>query len=804
MKSKRREKGPLVSILIPNYNYGRYLRRCLDSVMNQTYENIEVIIQDNASTDDSYQIILEYQQKFLNKETEKYISAGRNKRNVGSDRNCAICASKAEGKYFMFLSSDDALKHTFVERCVKILENNPTVSMVMVHRDEIDENDQLYHVPSFYNKSFVVSGEAQAAVFMMAGVAVPTQVFMRKSDRDASLSLRNYQLLVAGDWYSNFLMSCVGDVAYIKEPLCEYRVHFGNETSESEINLLGIFEHFVLIHAFYATAKSVGYTKPQQRYSQAVQKLGDMCLRYALKMLQNKEKECARRYLHLALVLKEALADDERYQQLWEIVKSSKEDYDKLLENFENKHVLVRTISYEPPEGYAQINEEGIKMFDLKQFYTQCESGSKVDTSGIIKYIQSFDKVVIWGSAGLGQAIGKFLENNNVKDLQYWDQRYEEIGSIGEHKVDAPFGKEYDRDHTLVIYSIPNHVIMKNLLGMLEKHGYCHVIRGDILYSGILCPYENGDMPSAERCWMRGECRSVICQRLQSITQSRNCIQKPGKRIDLTYNCFIINSLCNLGCTHCVQYMNTYPVDKRINIPVENICRDIDAWLEMIDSVGTISVMGGETFMHPDIAKIAQKFSEHDNFGFVSFPTNGLYPIKPEQLEGIDDPRVVIAFGSYQHVASEKQLEIYKNNIELVKSYGIGYTESRHLPTWVVPTGLWRCSDDISYMEQKKLSCPMPPRNLQIRDGKIHVCDRGVALYAMGVADYPEDYFLLDEEMPLDRKRDLFRAFIEKPYYQTCGHCGTAKTEAPSALQGKIDVFDPKSYEGVDWFGGDN
>lgn len=434
-------------------------------------------------------------------------------------------------------------------------------------------------------------------------------------------------------------------------------------------------------------------------------------------------------------------------------------------------------------------------MLDLEQFYQKCDSGEKVDSKDIVSYIKQFDSVIIWGAAGLGQSIGNFLERFQIQNIIYWDQRYQEIGSINGRKTERPFGEEYDRNNTLVIYSIPNHVIMKSLLGNLKEQGYKNIIRGDIFYSGVLCPYCNGDTPSADRCWMKGECRSVICKRLQTITKYREKIQKPGARIDLTYNCFIINSLCNLSCTHCVQFINNYPIDKRVNIPTEIICRDIDSWLELIDSVGTISVMGGETFMHPDIAIIANKFAEHDNFGFVSFPTNGLYPIKPEQLEGIEDPRIVIAFGAYQHVASQKQLEIYEKNVELVKSYGIAYTESRHLPTWVVPSGLYKENDAIEYMTSKKQNCPMPPRNLQIRDGKIHVCDRGVALYAMGVADYPEDYFDLTVSNTLEEKRRLFREFVNKPFYYTCGHCGSAHETAPSALQGKIDVFDRKTYE---------
>lgn len=354
------KRNPLVSVLIPNYNYAKYLRHCLDSVLNQTYDNIEIIVQDNASTDDSYEILLEYQRKYLKGEIDQYIDVGRNKRNVGSDQNSTICANRSEGKYLMFLSSDDALKPTYVERCVNILENNPYVSMVMVHRDEIDDDGTLYHVPPFYNKDFIVDGEAQAAVFMMAGIAVPTQVFFRKESRTQTFKYRFYQMQVAGDWYNNFLMACVGDIAYIKDALCKYRVHFGNETNESEKKMLGIFEHFVIINAFNATAKSVGYKAPQDRYEEAVEKLGDMCLRYALKMLQNDEFQCAKRYLHLSLAFKETIREDKRYKALWRLVElEGNEAFKKELQVFEQENILERTVSYEPPAGFIEIDAEG-------------------------------------------------------------------------------------------------------------------------------------------------------------------------------------------------------------------------------------------------------------------------------------------------------------------------------------------------------------------------------------------------------------------------------------------------------------
>lgn len=345
----------LVSILIPNYNYEKYLRYCLDSVINQTYKNIEVVIQDNASTDNSYDIILEYQNKFIHGELSIPIYADRNRRNLGSDKNAAICASKAEGKYLIFLSSDDALKPDYIEKCVQIMEKHDEVSMVMVHRDEIDDFGVIHTSPSFYNKSFICDGESQAAVFMMAGIAVPTQVLLRASSRIETFRYRFYQLQVAGDWYSNYLMSCVGDVAYIKEALCEYRVHYGNETNESEKKLTGIFEHFLLINAFNATAQSIHYLKPQKKYDLAVKKLGGMCLRYSLKMLQNKEIECAKKYLYLALVFDENIKQDKRYMDLWNII-MAEDKFDDKLERFEKEYILTRTISYDPPEDYIELD----------------------------------------------------------------------------------------------------------------------------------------------------------------------------------------------------------------------------------------------------------------------------------------------------------------------------------------------------------------------------------------------------------------------------------------------------------------
>lgn len=345
---------PLVSVLITNYNNGKYLEYCYDSVLRQTYKNIEVISYDNQSDDNSYEIMLKYKEKF--RQQGIWMDAGMNKRNVGSSGNTSCCFGRSEGQYVVFLSSDDAIKPTFIEKCVEVLSSNSNVGMVMVHRDEMDEQGILSKTEPFYNKSCIIPGESQASVFMMAGIAVPSQIMMKRYIVEC-IARKPIILQVAGDWIDNFISACNGDVAYLKEALCEYRNHALNDTTASEKNLVGIFEHYQLINAFMWIGESYGYKKHLKRYDEAIEKLGDMCLRYAHKMLRNREKKIAKRYLYLAPVFKESILDSELYASFVRCCSLEGEAFDTAFAALEKTFVAKRIISYDPPSDCIELKE---------------------------------------------------------------------------------------------------------------------------------------------------------------------------------------------------------------------------------------------------------------------------------------------------------------------------------------------------------------------------------------------------------------------------------------------------------------
>jgi len=97
------------------------MRKSIDSLLNQTFTKFELIISDNASTDNTEQICKEYVK------IDKRIQYYRQKRNIGGIRNFSYVLNKANSKYFMWAADDDLWEDTFLEKNINVLESNPQI-----------------------------------------------------------------------------------------------------------------------------------------------------------------------------------------------------------------------------------------------------------------------------------------------------------------------------------------------------------------------------------------------------------------------------------------------------------------------------------------------------------------------------------------------------------------------------------------------------------------------------------------------------------------------------------------------------
>ncbi|MGH2414575.1 MAG: glycosyltransferase family 2 protein, partial [Microcystaceae cyanobacterium] len=115
------DKSPKVSIGLPVFNGENYLREAIDSVLAQTFTDFELIISDNASTDRTEEISQAYVAK------DKRIHYYRNEQNLGVVGNLNRIMELPAGEYFQWLSHDNILAPTYVEKCIAVLDQDPSI-----------------------------------------------------------------------------------------------------------------------------------------------------------------------------------------------------------------------------------------------------------------------------------------------------------------------------------------------------------------------------------------------------------------------------------------------------------------------------------------------------------------------------------------------------------------------------------------------------------------------------------------------------------------------------------------------------
>ena len=145
MKQNNKNNG-LVSICIPTYNGATFLQEALDSIKRQTYKNIEVIISDDASSDESLIII----EKFKKGVSFSITIYHHEPSGIGANWN--HCIKKANGSFIKYLFQDDVLHPDCIEKIVQVFKQNPQLGLVACKRDFIIEGKPYDTINDWINK----------------------------------------------------------------------------------------------------------------------------------------------------------------------------------------------------------------------------------------------------------------------------------------------------------------------------------------------------------------------------------------------------------------------------------------------------------------------------------------------------------------------------------------------------------------------------------------------------------------------------------------------------------------------------
>lgn len=250
----------LVSICIPTYNGAKYITKCIQSCIIQSYSNIEIIINDDGSTDNTMEVLKELEKK------DSRIRINQNQKNLGLVGNWNATLALAKGEYVKWLFQDDWMEPNAIEEFIKwahkgydfiiskrnfVLDKNASKADLDYYSEGVKKLEDHFILTEDDCSYFIPKEIAQFATQYIAlnFIAEPSLIFFKK-DLINRVGLYDNKLQQICDLEYNLRLASVAGVFVINKPLCYFAIH-SNSTTNS--NITNKYFHLRFIEqAYYA------------------------------------------------------------------------------------------------------------------------------------------------------------------------------------------------------------------------------------------------------------------------------------------------------------------------------------------------------------------------------------------------------------------------------------------------------------------------------------------------------------------------------------------------------------------------
>jgi glycosyltransferase involved in cell wall biosynthesis len=231
-----RKSVPKVSIIIPNYNHDRFLPKRIQTILDQTFQDFEIIYLDDASSDQSDAAIAPFLSRFTH--------LIRNETNSGIPfKQWNTGAKLAQGEYLWIAESDDYADKHFLERLIDILDRHPQVGLAYCQSWGVDEGDRILQSWKLntdvldserWQQDFVNSGKDECQRYLVYKNTIPnaSAALIRRGVYE-QVGYAEESLKLCGDWLTWIKILMQSDIAFIASPLNYFRSHEGSVRSGS-------------------------------------------------------------------------------------------------------------------------------------------------------------------------------------------------------------------------------------------------------------------------------------------------------------------------------------------------------------------------------------------------------------------------------------------------------------------------------------------------------------------------------------------------------------------------------------------
>lgn len=257
---------PKVSVIVPNYNHAPYLHERINSILAQTFDDIELILLDDNSSDNSRQVLEEY--RLL-----PHVKIVFNEQNSGSSfKQWNKGVKLASGEYIWIAESDDAAAPEFLYTLVRVLDNNPDVALAYTQSYEINEKGYitgtwLDHTkdldPVMWTSDFIAQGNEMIRKYMIHRNCVPNAsgVLFRRNKME-SIGMADETFKLNGDWLFWIRLMENSKVAFAAKSLNYFRTHGSSVRSLTLYTGLGLYEYSRIVDY---VSRNLKFNKQERR-----------------------------------------------------------------------------------------------------------------------------------------------------------------------------------------------------------------------------------------------------------------------------------------------------------------------------------------------------------------------------------------------------------------------------------------------------------------------------------------------------------------------------------------------------------
>ncbi len=213
---------PLVSVIIPNYNYARYVGEAVESALAQTYPNIEIIVVDDGSTDASLESLSQFSDRIkIVAQPNQGVCVARNQGVAGSN-----------GVFVAFLDADDVWYPTKIEKQISRFDSEKGLGMVHVGVREVNSSgvvlkERLEGMEGYVAEHLILFEGEGGVLGGGSGLMVPRKIFDEVNGFDTKMS-------TSADWEFFYRVAAKNKVGFVPEILLDYRMHDSNMHSNVE------------------------------------------------------------------------------------------------------------------------------------------------------------------------------------------------------------------------------------------------------------------------------------------------------------------------------------------------------------------------------------------------------------------------------------------------------------------------------------------------------------------------------------------------------------------------------------------